>query len=319
MRLAAAFFVTTSLSSVPLHAQTYPERAVTMVVPFPAGGATDPVSRAVAQRMSEAWGQPVVVVNRPGAAGSVGAEAVLRAPPDGYMLLIGTTAFAISPAIYPKMSYDVLADLAPVSQLVITPNVLTVHPSVPARSVRELIAVARAQPGVLRSASAGTGSSNHLALVLFRMQAGIDIRHIPYKGAAPALTDTVGGHVDMTFVPSVGAVPLVQAGRLRALGVTSVARSPALPQVPTIHEAGLPGYEASSWVSLFVHAATPRPIVTRIHATVTEALRSPGVAAMLVRSGAEPIGNTPDEFAKVLRAEIAKWARVVRASGERLE
>lgn len=300
-------------------AQSYPEKAVSVVVPFPAGGSTDVVARTLVQRMSEMWGQPVVVFNRLGADGRIGTEFVVRASPDGYTVLVGTTALAIGPAVGAKTNYDARKDLAPITQLVVTPNVLTVHPSIPAKTVRELIALAKARPGALNSASGGTGTSNHLALVLFNSMAGVKIAHIPYKGAAPAVTDTAGGHVDMTFAPIVAALPLVQAGKLRALAVTTTVRASALPRVPTINESGLPGYEAASWVGLFAPAATPRAIIDRIHSTAVEALRIRHVKEVLAKFSAEPVGSTPNEFAKTFRQELAKWAKVAKASGEKFE
>ncbi len=296
-------------------AQGFPEKTVIMVAPFPAGGSVDLVARAVAQQMSEIWKQPVIVANRPGAGGNIGAEAVARAAPDGYTLLMGTTALASSPALYSKLAYDVTRDLAPVSLVVRMPNVLVVHPSLPARSVKELLALARARPVMLNSASAGVGSSNHLALVLFNSMTGVNIMHIPYKGAAPAVSDVIGGHVAMTFVPIAAAVPPVNAGKLRALGITGAARSAALPGVPTINEAGVSGYEATSWNALLAPGTTPRDIIIRVHAALAEGLRAPKVREALVTVGAEPVGNTPEEFARFLRDEMAKWGKVVKAAG----
>ena len=302
-------------AAVPAAAQGYPEKPVTMIAPFPAGGSVDLVARAVAQQMSEIWKQPVVVANRPGAGGNIGAEAVARAVPDGYTLLMGTTALASSPALYANLAYDPTRDLAPVSLVVTMTNVLIVHPALPAHSVKELLALAQARPGTLTSASAGVGSSNHLALVLFNMMTGANIAHIPYKGAAPAVADVMGGHVAMTFVPIAAAVPPVKAGRLRALGVTGATRSAALPGVPTIDEAGVAGYEATSWNALLAPAATPRDIVFKIHGALVESLRTAKVREILVSSGAEAVGNSPDEFARFLREEIAKWGKVIRAAG----
>ena len=310
--LAIATF---SLLSGPLHAQNYPEKTVVIVAPFPAGGSVDLVARAVAQQMSESWKQPVIVSNRPGASGNIGAEAVVRAAPDGYTLLMGTTALAGSPAIYPRLGYDLLRDLAPVSLIVTMMNVLVVHPSLPARSVKELIALARSQPGTLNSASAGVGSSNHLALVLFNMMSGANIAHVPYKGAAPAVSDVMGGHVAMTFVPIAAALPPVRAGRLRALGVTAAKRSGELPQVPTISESGVAGYEAAGWNALLAPRATPREIVMKIHATVIESLRAQKVKEIFAASGADAAGSTPDELGRFLQSEIVKWGKVVRAAG----
>ncbi len=300
-------------------AQNYPEKPVTMIAPFPAGGSVDLVARAVAQHMSEDWKQPVVVANRPGAGGNIGAEAVARAAPDGYTLLMGTTALASSPALYSKLAYDLTRDLAPVSLVVTMTNVLVVHPSLPARSVKELLALARARPATLNSASAGVGSSNHLALVLFNTMTGANIAHIPYKGAAPAVADVMGGHVAMTFVPIAAAVPPVKAGKLRALGVTGATRSATLPAVPTISEAGVPGYAATSWNALLAPGSTPRDIVLKIHSALAESLRAPRVKEILVSSGAEAAGSSPAELARFLRDEMAKWGKVVKAAGVKAE
>lgn len=296
-------------------AQGYPEKTVVMVAPFPAGGSVDLVARAIAQHMSDMWKQPVIVSNRPGASGNIGAEAVARAAPDGYTLLMGTTALAGSPAIYPKLGYDLLRDLAPISLVVTMMNVLVVHPSIPARSVKDLLAIAKAKPGTLTSASAGVGSSNHLALVLFNMMSGAGISHIPYKGAAPAVADTMGGHVAMTFVPIAAALPPVRAGKLRALGVTARKRSSELPNVPTINEGGVPGYEAAGWNALLAPKATPRDIIVKVNATVVESLNAPRVKELLVTSGAEAAAGSPEELTRFLQSEMAKWGKVVRAAG----
>ena len=304
-----------SLLASALHAQTFPEKTVVIVAPFPAGGSVDLVARAVAQQMSESWKQPVIVSNRPGASGNIGAEAVARATPDGYTLLMGTTALAGSPAIYPRLGYDLMRDLAPVSLVVTMMNVLVVHPSLPARTVKDLIALARSHPGTLNSASAGVGSSNHLALVLFNMMSGANIAHVPYKGAAPAVSDVMGGHVAMTFVPIAAALPPVRAGRLRALAVTAGKRSAELPLVPTISESGVAGYEAAGWNALLAPKATPREVVMKIHATVIESLRAPKVKEIFAASGADAAGTTPEALGRFLQSEIAKWGKVVRAAG----
>ncbi len=300
-------------------AQGYPEKSITMIAPFPAGGSVDLIARAVAQQMGDSWGQPVIVVNRPGAGGNIGAETVARASPDGYTLLMGTTALASSPALYSKLAYDLMRDLAPVSLVVTMTNVLIVHPSLPARSVQELLALAKARPGMLNSASAGVGSSNHLALVLFNMMTGANITHIPYKGAAPAVADVMGGHVTMTFVPIAAAVSPVKAARLRALGVTGATRSAALPGVPTISEAGVAGYEATSWNALLAPGPTSRETVLKIHSALAACLRAPKVREILVSSGAEAVGSSPDEFARFLRDEMVKWGNVVKTAGIRPE
>ncbi len=296
-------------------AQTFPEKPVTMIAPFPAGGSVDLVARAIAQQMSDAWKQPVVVANRPGAGGNIGAEAVARAAADGYTLLMGTTALASSPALYSKLGYDLLRDLAPVSLVVTMSNVLVVHPTLPARTVRELVALAKARPGLLNSASAGVGSSNHLALVLFNTLTGAGIAHIPYKGAAPAVADAMGGHVAMTFVPIAAAVAPVKSGRLRALGITGAARSPALPEIPTVNEAGVAGYEATSWNALLAPGTTPRETVLKINAALVESMRAAKVRDILVAAGADAAGSSPDELADFLRTEMVKWGKVVKAAG----
>src|SRR5882672_1784427 len=300
-------------------AQTFPEKAVTLVAPFPAGGSVDLVARAVAQQLSEFWKQPVIVSNRPGASGVIGVEAVVRAAPDGYTLLMGTTALSTSAAVYSKLPFDVQRDLAPVSLVVRMTNILVVHPSLPAQSVKALLALAKLKPGALTSASAGVGSSNHLALVLFNMMSGVNINHIPYKGAAPAVTDVIGGHADMTFAPIAAVVSPIKSGRMRALASTAAARSTLFPELPTIAESGVPGYDASGWNALLAPRATPRDVVLRVHATLVESLNAPRVKETLATSGAEAVGNAPDEFAKFLASETAKWTKVIRAAGIKSE
>ena len=296
-------------------AQGYPEKPVTMVAPFPAGGSVDLVARAVAQQMGEIWKQPVIVSNRPGASGNIGTEAVVRAAPDGYTLLMGTTALSSSPAVYSKLPYDVQRDLAPVSLVVRMTNILVVHPSLPVRSIKELLALAKARPGALNSASAGVGSSNHLALVMFNMLSGANIAHIPYKGAAPAVTDVIGGHAHMTFAPIAAVVSPIKSGKMRALAVTAAGRSALFPALPTIAEAGVPGYDASGWNALLAPRATPRDIVLKVNQTLVGSLNSQKVREILVASGAEAIGNSPEDFARFLQREMAKWGKVVRAAG----
>jgi tripartite-type tricarboxylate transporter receptor subunit TctC len=300
-------------------AQSYPDKTVTMVAPFPAGGSVDLVARAVAQQMSEIWKQPVIISNRPGASGNIGAEAVARAAPDGYTLLMGTTALSSSPAVYPRLGYDLMRDLAPISLVVKMTNVLVVHPSLPARSVKELLALARSRPGTLDSASAGVGSSNHLALVLFNMMSNANIGHIPYKGAAPAVTDVIGGHVAMTFAPVAAVVSPIKAGKMRALAVTAAARSSLFPDLPTISESGVPGYDASGWNALLAPRATPRDIVLRVNGALLQSLQAPRVKDMLLSSGAEAAGNAPEELTRFLQDEIAKWGKVVKAAGIRAQ
>jgi tripartite-type tricarboxylate transporter receptor subunit TctC len=296
-------------------AQSYPEKPVTLVVAFPAGGSADIIARAIAEHMTAAWKQNVLVVNRAGASGNIGTESVVRAAPDGYTLLYGTTALASSPAVYSRLGYNVLSDLAPVSLIVNQANVLVVHPSLPAKSVRELIALDRNHPKTLNSASAGIGSSNHLALVLFNMLSGATIGHIPYKGAAPAVAETMGGHVHMTFAPVAAAVPPVQAGKLRALGISSTKRSKTLPEVPTIDEGGVAGYEAGGWNAMLAPAHTPREVVLKVNQAIHTALATPRTQDLLAKSGAEQVTGTPEEFAAFLKTEVVKWGKVVKAAG----
>lgn len=314
MRWFSTFAVLLALAC-PAWAQGYPEKNVVMVAPFPAGGSVDLVARAVAQQMGEIWKQTVIVSNRPGASGNIGTEQVVRAPADGYTLLMGTTALSSSPAVYPKLGYDLMRDLAPVGLVVTMTNVLVVHPSIPARSVKELLALAKSQPGTLNSASAGVGSSNHLALVMFNMLSRANLGHVPYKGAAPAVTDVMGGHVAMTFVPIAAALPPVRAGKLRPLGVTQARRSSKLPEVPTIAEAGVSGYDAAGWNALLVPAATPREVIMKVNAALNESLRAPRVKEILDTSGAEAAGGTPEALGTFLQSETAKWGKVVRSAG----
>ena len=303
------------LSACSAAAQNFPEKTVTLIAPFTAGGSVDLVARAVAQQMGELWKQPVIVSNRPGASGNIGVEAAVRAAPDGYTLLIGTAALSSSPALFPKLPFDPVRDLAPVSLVVTMPNVLVVHPSLPARSIKQLLALAKAQPGVLNSGSAGVGSSNHLALVLFNMLSHAGISHVPYKGAAPAVADVMGGHVSMTFAPIAAVVPMIKAQRLRALGVTAAARTAIFPEIPTIAEGGVAGYDAAGWNGLFLPRSAPRELVMRVNATLKESLSAPRLKDVLVNAGADAVGNTPEEFARFFQSEIVKWGKVVKSAG----
>ncbi len=296
-------------------AQGFPEKPVAMVVPFSAGGSADLVARALAEHLTAAWKQNVLVTNRPGASGNIGIEAVARSAPDGHTLLYGTTTLASGPSLYAKLAYNVLTDFAPVSLIVKQANVLVVHPSLPARTVKALIALDKARPETLNSASAGVGSSNHLALVLFNMLSGAKIGHVPYKGAAPAVADTMGGHVHMTFAPVAAAVPPVLSGKLRGIGISSVKRSKALPDVPTIDEGGVKGYEAGGWNALLAPAKTPGDIIASINQSARSALNSPRVQQLFDKSGAEEAAGTPEEFGLFLKSEVEKWGKVVKAAG----
>ena len=301
-------------------AQDYPVKPIRLIVPFPPGGGNDTVARAIAQQMSPALGQPVVIDNRPGAGGSVGADAVAKAPADGYTLfLAGVGSHAVNPNLHSKLPYDAIRDFAPITLVASAPSVLVVNAGVPARSIAELTAYARANPGKLNYASNGNGSAAQLAAAMYESMAGVRMVHVPYKGIAPALQDLLGGEVQLMFGTIVALVPHVQAGKLRALAVTSRKRSALLPDVPTLAESGLPDYQAGSWYGILAPAGTPRPIVERLHAEIVKAVRAPEVSKRLAAEGAEVIGSTPEEFGAHIKAEIARVASVVRASGIKMD
>jgi len=310
-----------ALSGAPLAAwAAFPERPLRLVVPFPAGGAADLMARGLAQHLGEQLGQQVVIDNRGGAGGTVACEIVARAPADGYTLLFGTMGTqAINPALYSKLRYDPLKDFAPIALTHITPRVLVVGPSVKARTVGELVALARAKAGQLTYGSAGNGSSSHLSGALFESLAGVDLVHVPYKGSAPLLTDLLAGRVDATFDSFTVYEEHIKSGRVRALAVTSRTRMAALPQVPTLAEAGLPGYEVSNWLGVLAPAGTPKEVVTALHATVIRAMSDAGMKRQLTALGIEPAASTPDEFSALIRSEIPKWAQLVKASGAKVE
>jgi tripartite-type tricarboxylate transporter receptor subunit TctC len=289
-------------------------------VPFPPAGGGDIVIRLIAQRLSEITGQPVVVENRAGAGGNVGSDAVAKAPPDGYTLLMANVApMAINVTLYAKLPYDPVRDFAPITLVASFPNVLVVHPSLPARSVAELAKLARARPGQLTYASAGSGSTTHLSAELFKTMAGLDMVHVPYKGGGPALTDVLGGQVTMYFGALPGALPHIRSGRLRGLAITSARRSVGVPQFPTMAESGFPGYEADTWIGAVAPAGTPASAINRLHEEISRILNAPDIRERLLSQGAEPLTNTPEQFAAYIKSEIVKWARVVKASGARAD
>ena len=298
----------------------YPTKPIRIVVPFPPGGATDILAREVAQKLNEAWGQQVIVDNRPGAGGNIGSELVAKAAPDGYTLEMGTVGtHAINASLYAKMPYDNVKDFVPIILVAGVPNVLEVNPSLPVNSVAELIAYAKANPGKLNFASSGNGTSIHLSGELFKAMAGVEMTHVPYKGSAPALQDLIAGQVQLMFDNLPPSLPQIKAGKLRALAVTSSVRAPALPDVPTVAEAGLPGFEASSWFGLLAPAGTPPAIVAKINAEVAKWLATPEAKENLSKQGANAAGGTPEDFASHIAAETAKWAKVVKASGAKIE
>ena len=301
-------------------APAYPTRPIRLVVPFPPGGATDILARDVAQKLTEAWGQSVVVDNRPGAGGNIGAELVAKAAPDGYTLLMGTVGtHAINASLYAKMPYDHIRDFAPVILVASVPNVLEVNPALPVNSVAELIAYAKANPGKLNFASSGNGTSIHLSGELFKVMAGVQMTHVPYKGSAPAVADLISGQVQLMFDNLPPSLPQIKAGKLRALAVTSSARAPALPDVPTVAEAGLPGFEASSWFGVLAPAGTPPAIVARLNAEIAKWLATPEAKERLSKQGADAAGGSPEDFVKHIAAETAKWSKVVKDSGAKID
>ena len=317
-RILAAVLVLCA-TAVPAAAQTYPTKPVRLVVGFPPAGTTDILARFVAVKLGEMWKEQVVVDNRPGSGGNVGAELVAKAPPDGHTLLVTQVAtHGIAKSLYPKLPFDPIADFAPVTQLVQIPNMLTVHPSVPAKTVAELIALAKAQPGKLNFASSGNGTSIHLSGELFKVMTGVDMVHVPYKGSGPALNDLMAGQVQLMFDNMPSVIGHVQGGRLRALGVTSAKRNPAAPDVPAIGET-VAGYEATSWFGIAAPARTPDDVVAKIQTSIAAVLKLPDIHQKLVELGAEPIGSTPAEFGRHVRAEIEKWAAVVKASGAKVD
>jgi len=301
-------------------ADTYPSKPIRFVVAFPPGGGTDLVARTIAPRLAERLAQQVVVDNRPGAGGNLGTEIVAKSTPDGYTMLMGSVGpLAINASLFARLPFDPLKDLAPVTLAASTPNVLVVHPSLPVTTVQELIALAKARPGAINFASSGQGTPAQLAGELFNSMAGVKMVHVPYKGAAPALADLLGGQVQVMFSTMPPALPHVTAGRLRALAVASLQRSPAAPELPTIDATALPGFEATTWHGVMVPAGTPDAVVAKLHHDIVAVLRTPDVVERLSSQGAEPIGSTPQAFAAYIKAETAKWAKVIRESGAKAE
>ena len=301
-------------------AQAYPVKPVRMIVPFPAGGATDIVGRLVAQKLSEAWGHQVIVDNRGGAGGTIGSEVAAKSPPDGYTILVGTSStHAVAPSLYSKLGYDPVRDFAPVTLIANATILLAVHPSVPAKNVRELIALAKRQPNALSFASSGNGGISHLVGEHFKSLAGIEMLHVPYKGDTPALVDLASGQVHLMFGTAVSFLPYVKSRRLNALAVTNPKRSPIVPEVPTVAESGLPGYEVILWHGLIGPKGLPRPIVERINAEVTKALSLKQTAEQLQNDGVAPAGGTPEQFLAQIRKEIDVWRKVAADAGVKAE
>jgi len=317
LRFAIAALLT--LIAAAAHAQpngatSYPDHPVRMIVPWPAGGGTDIFARAISQKLQRSLGQPFVVENRAGASGNIGASMVARADPDGYTILLATITLATNPSLYKSLDFDATKDLAPITLIAGVPHMLVVNPTLPVKSVKQLIALAKEKPGKLTYSSAGVGSPFQIAGELFKQSAGVDILHVAYRGGAPAIADVVGDHVDMTFANLVAVLPLAKSGQVRALAITAASRSNAAPDVPTMAEAGLPGYAFTSWFGMLAPAHTPPEIIGRLNTEIVKALRLPDISANLSEQGADLIASTPDEFATFLKAETAKWSRVVRAA-----
>jgi tripartite-type tricarboxylate transporter receptor subunit TctC len=299
-------------------ADPYPARPIRMIVGFAPGGGTDLTARPVAQKLSELLGQQVVVENKPGAAGNIATEQVVRAAPDGYTVLMGTiAALAINPSLYGNLKFDPETDLAPVIQVVDATNVLTLHPSVPAGSVKELIALAKQTS--LSAGSSGIGATGHLAIELFNLMAGTKLVHVPYKGGGPAMGDLVGGQIQLIFATTASAIPQIKAGRVKGIAVTTAKRSALMPELPTISEAGLPGFDANNWYGIVVPAGTPRAIIDQLNAATTKALGMPDVKATLFNQGLDPAPGTPEQFGAYIKSERIKWAKVIKASGAKAE
>jgi tripartite-type tricarboxylate transporter receptor subunit TctC len=317
--LAAAILSLSALTGV-AHAQNYPVKPVRWFVPFPPGGGTDVISRAIAAKLSETWGQQVVVDNRPGSGGTIGLAIAAKAPADGYHLVMGQLAnVAIAPALYPKLQYDPVKDFTPVTLALASPLILVVHPSRPAKNVKELVALARAQPEAITYGSPGNGTTGHLAMEIIRSNAKVKMVHVPYRGAAPAFTGLLGGEVAVYMSSIQPAMPMLKAGRVRALGVTSTKRIATLPNVPTLAETGLPGYDVTNWYGVMAPAGIPRDVLGKLHADLVTVLRQPEVQQRFAAEGGDATPNTPEQFATFIRGEIAKWGRAVKESGAKVD
>jgi len=316
MNAAAAFFLAAAITA---HAQPYPSKPIRLIVPFPAGGPTDITARIISPKVSEALGYNIIIDNRGGGSSIIGSDIVAKSPADGYTLLISTVTNTINVSLIPKIPYNMVRDFDPVVQLFITTSILTAHPSLPVKSVKELIALAKARPGELTYGSAGNGSPSHLAGELLKTMSGIELLHVPYKGGGPAAVELVAGQVQLAFLSAPAVVPFIKAGRLRALAVTNAKRSLVLPDLPTIAESGLPGYESEGWSGIFVPAGTPAAVVQLLYSEFAAAVRDSAIRAKLIAAGVEPALMPPDELGKKVRSEIERWGKIVKASGMKID
>ena len=315
-QFALAMLIACLIAASPsVRAQDYPSKPIRLVVPTAAGGGTDISARTIAPKLAEYLGQPVVVENRAGAATTIGMQYVARAAPDGYTLVMGISSLTIIPYIQAKLPYDPAKDFAPISQVVLVPNILVSHPSLPARSLKEFIAFARARPGELNYAAGGAGSNAHLSMVLLQSMTGLRLVHIPYKGQGPAMADVLAGHVPLMLANVLPSLPHIKAGRLRAHGVTSAKRAAVVADVPTIAEAGVPGYDVVQWFGILAPANTPPDVIAKVHAATVRALKDPATREHFIREGAEPVGSTPEQFSAVIRSDLEKWANVIKDMG----
>jgi tripartite-type tricarboxylate transporter receptor subunit TctC len=315
-RIALIFIAVLMLPASTIFAQnSYPDKPVRWIVPYPPGGGTDILARAVAAKLTEAWGRQVIVDNRPGGATNIGTEFAARSAPDGYTLFAPTVANAINVTLFPKLNFDIMRDFSHITNIAKLPTIIVVHPSVPARNVKDLVALAKARPNTLSHGSPGIGSPQHLGAEIFKSTTGVGMVHVPYKGAAPALTDVAGGHIEVYFGNVVSTLPYVKNGRVRVLGITSLKRIEAAPEIATLNEQGFKGFEVVSWVLLSVPAGTPREIVMKIHGEAVRAIGMPDVRGRLAADGAELVGDSPENVTSFLKAEIGKWGKAVKSSG----
>ena len=313
----------TSLTLVPLaaraQADAYPTKPVKFIVPYPPGGGTDVIARIVQGRLQALLGQPVIIENRGGAAGSLGTDVVAKSPPDGYTVLFTLSSHTINPAIYPKLAFNTAKDFQPVGVVASLPQILVANPSFPAKNVAELTAMAKAKPGSLQFASVGNGSPGHLAGELYKLRAGLDMTHVPYRGGGPAVTDVMGGQVPLLWVSIPAAAPFVKAGKLKALAVSTLKRSAAFPDVPTMQEAGVPDFEVDSWYAVFVPAKTPKPVVDKLNTVLNQIVREADIKEKLLQQGSEGVGGTPEALGKVVTTELARWSKLVKEANIKAE